>query len=132
MSYTIPDATAFKTRHPRFAAVSDGTVTLYIGEASRTVTERWSEDDYADGIMYLAAHLMVCEGAIAPTGVALGVGNQIKKTKAGEVEVEFATDDKGFGNGLVMRSYSSTIYGQRYLELSSRNVGVAGPAVMVV
>lgn len=133
MAYTIPTAPTFKTRHPRFAAVADGTVTLYITEASRTVTEAWSETDYGDGIMYLAAHLMVMEGAIDPTGVALGVGNQVKKTKAGEVEIEFATDAKPAGNVSLLRStYGLTIYGQRYLELAGRNGGVSDAAILVV
>ena len=132
MAHTIPTAATFKARHSRFAAVSDATVNLYIAEAARTVTTAWDENDYGDGIMYLSAHLMVMEGAIAPTGVSLGIGNQIKKTKAGEVEVEFATDAKKTGNGFSRDVYDATIYGQRYLELAARNGGMLAPVVLVV
>lgn len=132
MAHTIPTAVTFKARHPRFASVGNATVDLYIAEASRTVTTAWSEDDYGDGIMYLAAHLMVMEGAIDPTGVSLGIGNQVKKTKAGEVEVEFATDGRKTGNGFTRDVYDATIYGQRYLELASRNGGMLAPVVLVV
>lgn len=133
MSHAIPTAAAFKARHPRFAAVADATVNVYIAEAARTVTTAWSHDDYADGIMYLAAHLMVMEGALAPTAVALGVGNQIKSTKAGEVEVEFAADAKPDGtSSRLWQNYGATIYGQRYLELASRNGGASDAAILVV
>lgn len=133
MSYTVPSATTFKTRHPRFAEVADGTVTLYLAEAARTVTSSWSENDYADGIMYLAAHLMVMEGAVNPTGIAMGVGNQIKKVKAGEVETEFSTDARPAGiGGKLWATYGRTFYGQRYLDLAARNGGASDAAVVVV
>jgi hypothetical protein len=132
MAHTIPNAATFKARHPRFAALADATVDLLIAEAARTVTTDWAEEDYADGIMYLAAHLIVMEGLLDPTGTALGVGNQIKKTKAGEVEVEFATDAAPSGNGNVRDLYSRTSYGKRYLELAARNGGLCSPAVLVV
>lgn len=132
MAHTIPNAAAFKARHPRFSALADATVNLLIAEAARTVTTDWSEDDYADGIMYLAAHLMVMEGLLNPTGAALGVGNQVKKTKAGDVEVEFATNSGAISATNVRDLYSRTSYGQRYLELAARNVGVGSPAVLVV
>ena len=132
MAHTIPTAATFKARHPRFAAVSDASVNLYVAEAARTVTTVWAEADYADGIMFLAAHLMVMEGALAPTAVALGVGNQIKKTKAGEVEVEFAADAKPDGTSRLWQTYRATIYGQRYLELASRNGGASDAAILVV
>lgn len=133
MTYAVPSAATFKARHPRFAAVSDGTVDLYLAEASRTVGEAWSDDDGPDGIMYLAAHLMVLEGAIAPTGIAMGVGNQVKKVKAGDVETEFSTDAAPSGiSGKLWANYGRTIYGQRYLELAARNTGAASASVVVV
>lgn len=133
MSYDVPTAAAFIVRHPRFAAVAEGTITAYLAEASRTVTTAWSEGDYADGIMYLAAHEMVMEGAIDPTGVALGVGNQVKRTKAGSVEIEFDTAAQLAGNsGQLWATYGATIYGKKYLDLAARNGGQSDAAVLVV
>ena len=133
MSYTVPTSTTFKTRHLRFGAVVDGTVDLYLAEASRTVGTMWADADGPDGIMYLAAHTMVMEGALAPTGVALGVGNQVKRVKAGEVETEFSTDAKPDGiSGKLWATYGRTFYGQRYLDLAARNGGQSDAAVLVV
>lgn len=133
MTYAVPSAATFKTRHPRFAAVSDGTVDLYLADASRTVGATWADADGPHGIMYLAAHLMVMEGALAPTKTALGVGNQISRVKAGEVETEFSTDAKPDGiSGKLWATYGRTFYGQRYLDLAARNGGPSDAAVYVV
>ncbi len=133
MAYTVPTAATFKARHPRFASVTDGTVDLYLAEAGNQVGTEWADTDGPAGIMYLAAHMMIMEGALAPTKVSLGVGNQIKKVKAGEVETEFATDAKPDGiSGKLWATYGRTIYGQRYLDLASRHGGQSDAAVYVV
>lgn len=127
MTYSVPSAATFKARHPRFAAVADATVDLYLTDAAAQVGTTWSDTDGPAGIMYLAAHLMVMEGALDPTKVAAGVGNQIKKVKAGEVETEFAVDAANKNVGL-----SATVYGQRYSDLAARNGGQFSGAVLVV
>lgn len=128
----LPTAATFKARHPRFAAVGDATVDLYIAEAGRTVDETvWAATDYADGVMYLAAHLMEVEGAAKPTGKTLGTAGAIKKAKAGDVEVEYQPMMQS-GDGRSDVLYGSTIYGRRYLELASRNNGVGGAVILVV
>lgn len=129
MAHTIPTAAAFKIRHARFAAVADETVEIFLAEASRTVTTSWREIDYGDGIMYLAAHLMVMEGMGG--GNAIGVAGGIKKVKAGDVETEFHGAQSGIG-GKVWATYGATIYGQRYLELAARNGGQSDAAILVV
>lgn len=133
MSYTVPSASTFKARHPRFASVLDGTVDLYLAEAASHVGTAWTDADGPAGIMYLAAHLMTMEGAIAPTKIAMGVGNQIKKVKAGDVETEFSTDAKSSAiGGKAWATYGTTVYGQRYLDLAARNGGQSDAAVVVV
>lgn len=127
----LPTAAEFKARHPRFAAVLDATVNLYIAEAGRTVDETvWAASDYADGVMYLAAHLMEMEGARTPTGNPAGTAGAVKRKKAGQVEIEYHAPQQMSGRS--GRLYETTIYGQRYMELAARNGGVGGPAVMVV
>lgn len=129
MAHTIPTPEVFKARHARFATVADITCGLFLSEAARTVTIAWSETDYGDGIMYLAAHLMVMEGIGG--GNAIGIAGGIKKTKAGEVEVEFHGTAGGIG-GKAWATYGGTIYGQRYLDLAARNGGQGDAAVVVV
>ena len=135
MPYTIPTAAEFKARHSKFTAVPDALVTSMIAEAARTVTISWCETDYADGIMYLAAHLMVEEGAIAVAGGSTSAPNvtgPVKKMKADEVSVEFDTPGARMESKLA-GIYGSTIYGRRYIELAMRNGnGATGGAVLVV
>lgn len=127
----LPTAAELKVRHPRFAAVDDTTVDVYIAEAGRTVLDTvWAASDYADGVMYLAAHLMEMEGAIAPTGNPVGMSGQVKKKKAGEVEIEYHAPANH--SQLSDDLYRTTIYGRRYLELAARNGGVGAPAILVV
>lgn len=133
MSYAVPSAATFKARHSRFASVSDGTVDLYLADAGNHIGTAWADGDGPRGIMFLAAHMMIMEGALAPTSTALGVGNQIKKTKAGEVEVEFSTDAKPDGiSGKLWATYGMTSYGRSYLDLAMRNGGQSDAAVLVV
>lgn len=133
MTVTVPSSATFKARHPRFASVGDDTVTLYLNEASRSVSSCWNADDATSAIMYLAAHMMVMEGALNPTGNAPGIGNQITAVKAGEVETEFSTDTIPAGvSGQLWATYGSTIYGRRYLDLAARNGGQSQAAVLVV
>lgn len=125
MAYTVPTAAEFKARHIRFASIADGTVTAYLAEAGARVGASWSDADGPAGIMYLAAHMMIMEGAAAPTKTAPGVGVQVKKVKAGEVETEFAIDQS--------RGFSATVYGEQYQELANRNgTGTVSAAVLVV
>lgn len=128
----LPTAATFKARHPRFAAVADATIDLYIAEAGIDVdADVWADADYAPGVMYLAAHLMEMEGAVAPTGKTIGTAGAIKKAKAGDVEVEYQAMQTT-GNSRLDATYGQTIYGRRYMELAARNTGLGGPIVLVV
>lgn len=117
---TTPTAAEFKARHPRFDAVGDALVDIYLAEAALSCPDSWGADQAA-GIMYLAAHLMSEEGALDPTNAAPGTGARVKKVKAGEVETEFAQDGEG---------YNSTVYGRRFAELQRKNAG--GNALILV
>lgn len=129
----LPTASEFKARHPRFDAVVDATVTLYLAEAGRSVDEDcWRAEDYSDGVMYLAAHLMIEEGAVNPTGPSAGTSGAIKKAKAGDVEVEYQPQTMGGDKSRLWATYGSTIYGRRYAELLARQGLGGSPAVLVV
>lgn len=121
MSYAIPSAAEFKARHTAFASVADGTIDVMLAEASRSVSTQWSEADYGDAIMYLAAHLIAEEQSSGGPNAASKAG-AIKRVKADTVEIEYA------GSFLSDANLSSTVYGRRFLALRQRNV----PAVLVV
>lgn len=121
MAHTVPSAAAFKARHTPFAAVADETVTMFLVEASRSVSTSWSEQDYGDAIMYLAAHLMHEEG-IAGGQSAVAAAGPIKRVKADTVEIEYA------GLYGLDAALGTTVYGRRFMELRRRN----SPGVLAV
>jgi hypothetical protein len=121
MSYTVPTASEFKARHTGFASVADGTVTAMLAEASRSVSTCWAEGDYADAIMYLAAHLIAEETSAGGTSAASKAG-PIKRVKADTVEIEY------MGGNVSDASLGLTIYGRRFLALRHRNA----PRALVV
>lgn len=121
MAYTSPTPAEFKARHPKFAAVADGLVSGLLGEAGRIASQSWTEPDWRDAVLNLAAHLALEEGAIASnTG--------LKKVKAGDAEAEFDTPSARL-SGDDGTTYGSTTYGRRFLAIFRRySVG----AVLVV
>lgn len=114
MAHTVPDAAAFKLRHPSFASVADVTVTAMLAEASRSVSTQWSEADYADAIMYLAAHLIAEENSAGGISAASKAG-PIERVKADSVEIQYAAGAKNDG------VFDTTVYGRRFKELRKRN-----------
>ena len=122
MPYTVPTATQFRSRFPRFAAVDSDCIEANIADAARNVDETWFEDDYQPAIMFLAAHLLVMEGAL---GGAIDTPGLITSEKLGDASVTYGNavaDSKNISD------YGSTNYGRRYQELLRKNV----PAVLVV
>lgn len=124
MSYTVPSATAFKARHATFSAVADAAVDAMLAEAARSVSQCWSEGDYTDGIMYLAAH-MIAEEQSAGGATAASKAGPIRRVKADTVEIEYAGS---FLSTLTDAELVSTVYGRRFLALRRRN----SPGVLVV
>lgn len=124
MPYTLPTAAQFKAKFPTFAAVGDPTIDLAIQEASASVDQSWIEADYQPAILYLAAHILTIDGALAATaelGDAAGVVHSglVSKMKVGDVDVTLAGGGSaGAGAATGLRS---TGYGLRYLELLRRN-----------
>lgn len=124
----VPTLAEYRARHPRFNAVSDALTEAYLAAAARRVDETvWSATDYADGVLYLTAHLMLSEGATDPSGPPPGT---LKRVKAGRVEVEYAPQPNDV-TGL-RALYGTTVYGRQFLELLIRNQFVCGPGVLVV
>lgn len=118
MAHDLPTAEQFKARHPKFASVADDTVSAMLLEASRSVRQCWPAADYADGVMYLAAHMIAEENSGGGVSAASKSG-AIKRVKADTVEIEYS--DRKASAGALDAAYGSTIYGQRYLKLLRRN-----------
>jgi len=120
-------AAQLKARFPgAFDSLSDAVANACIAEAAATILEATWGSDYDTGLLYLTAHLL--ERTVPKSGSPLGpaaVSGQLKRWKAGDLEVEFAQYATG-GSGLES-DYRSTAYGCRYLEL--RRIHQGGPRV---
>jgi hypothetical protein len=110
-------ATQLKARFPgAFDSLADAVVDACIAEAAATILEATWGSDYDTGLLYLTAHLL--ERTVPKAGSPLGpaaVSGQLKRWKAGDLEVEFAQYATG-GSGLES-DYRSTAYGCRDPEL---------------
>lgn len=118
--YTKPIAGHLIARYPAFSAVSPSTVSFWLTDAERYVTEAWSEGDYAAGLMALAAHNMALAG-YGTGGTLAQIPRGVSRFKSGSLDVTL-TDQAANGSG-----YDSTIYGAEYASLLRRNR--AGPFV---
>lgn len=140
MAYSTPTATEFKTRYPEFSAVGDATVNAMIAEAELQVGSTWIEDDRRPAVMALAAHWMVLEGEPTRTTSGGSTGGGTSTSEAATYTVGDVTTKIESGSGTTTSTttstgsvftgvaYTSTIYGQRYLQLLRRSF----PAVVVV
>lgn len=122
MPYTIPTAQDLKDRHPAFSDTPDSQVEAVITDASRWVDETWLEDDYRPALMFLAAHMLVGEGALGGDTSAPGPVTSYKLGDASET----------YGNAVdpsrSISDFGTTVYGRRYMAL----LRVNQPAVAIV
>lgn len=111
MPYEKPTAAQLKARHPAFSELADPYIDAVIADANRFVDETWCEPDYQPAIMFLAAHMLVCEGAL---GGDVDTPGPVVSDKLGDAAVTYAN---AVDSSKSVSDYSSTAYGRRYLEL---------------
>lgn len=126
MAYTQATASDLKARFPRFAAVADETVEIYLTDARRRVDATWTEDDRAMGEMLLACHLMTLEGLGSGTEAQIaaeGLGD-FTSVKSGQFSFSRSSGSDAMAAAGTMKS---TSYGRRWLDLAKINRG--GPRI---
>jgi hypothetical protein len=122
--YMKPVPAHLQTRYPAFADIASSTIAYWLTDAERTVTNAWTEGDYAAGLMALAAHNMALAGYGTDVAAVATIPAGVSRFKSGALEVNF-TDQAA--NNRAAGGYDSTRYGQEYLALLRRNR--AGPLV---
>ena len=140
MAYTLPVAGDLKSRFPEFADVANATVAPFINAASLWVDDSWSERDYPNAIIYLAAHyLQMYQKALLSTssggGGGGGSGSEeittfVSEIKFEDFDIKFGSGGKSSssttgGGGAVSSSaalLAMTPYGMLYEQLRDRNV----------
>lgn len=131
---TPPTAAAFKERFPIFGKLTKEHIDGILIEALAYVDETWVEPDRDPALMYMAAHLLVREGALA-AGQA-GVVNTLTRgpvtsVRVGDVSTTYggeAAGGSGSGGAGGEAWLLSTEYGKRFARLRRRSF----PAVFVV
>lgn len=121
MSYTDPTPAEFKTRFPKFDAVVDATVELFLEEAQTYVSDAWvTQADYTQGQFLYAAHLLTLDGfgvgAEAEFATAGLLG--FKSITSGKVSVTRDAGESSTASGTL----TQTQYGKRFKELQTRNI----------
>jgi len=106
MPYTTPTASELKTRHPAFIDSDSDYVDAVIADANRFVDDSWFIDDYQPAIMFLAAHMLICEGAL--NGSVKGV---ITSEAMGDASASYDNSQPSVSD------YHSTSYGRRFVAL---------------
>jgi hypothetical protein len=123
--YAKPLPPHLKARYAAFAAVDAGTIQYWLTDAERSVTDAWTEGDYAAGLMSLAAHNMALAGYGTDASALASIPAGVSRFKSASFEMAF-TDDAA--NARSNGALSSTRYGQEYANLLARNRG--GPMIM--
>lgn len=122
MAYVRPTPADLKTKLPKFEPVGDPIVQLALDEAARSVDETWTEGDFANAQIYLAAHILTMDGhggGAEAEVFANGMGS-FKSMSSGSLSL--SRGDKATGDGDA-GLYGATSYGQRFWELAMRNQG---------
>lgn len=126
MAYTAPTVAEFKARFATFEAVADLTIQGALDRAARMVDETWTEGDFAEAIMQLAAHYLTLDGF--GTGAAAEINAQglqgVSEIKSGSFQVKFADGGAAGGSG-VPAEYAGTPYGLSFWRLLKLNM--SGP-----
>ena len=116
----LPTVDDFRERFPEFEERSDEEIEMAISDAGDEISESvWMEKDYANGVLFLAAHFMtagIAQGEFITDG-----GPPIKAESIGRLSTTYGDPAKS-------GDYTSTNYGNRYLRLLRRNV----PRLLVV
>lgn len=127
VGYTLPTVAWLKLMYPAFVTVPDAQVQAFIDRAGRTVTSAWDVDDYADGVLLLACHLMVLSG-LGGGAEAQAYANGMsayQSVRSGQLSL---TKGSGAGSGAdgVPSPWNGSQYGVQFYWLAKRNVpGVA-------
>jgi hypothetical protein len=125
MAYVAPTPSQFKARFaPVFAAVDDPTIQGALDRAARMVDTSWTEGDYAEARMLLAAHDLTLEGVGASAVAAeILLGGTIKKRSEGDHVIEFATPSGASAGAAQSGPYGGTVYGRKFWMLLRQNKG---------
>ena len=124
MAYTAPTVAQFQARFATFGAVEDLTIQGALDRAARMVDESWTEGDFAEARMQLAAHYLTIDGF--GTGAAAEINAQglhgVSEIKSGSFNVKFA-DGGGAAASGVPAEYAGTPYGLSFWRLLKLNQG---------
>ncbi len=116
----MPDTPAladFRARYPGFASTADETVEAYLSDATQKVSTAIPAAQQAVAIMMITAHDLtrLGEGDRQEASFAKARAAGVRAITDGPTKVEFERSDN-----LRASAYSSTQWGQQYLDLLMR------------
>jgi len=121
--YIMPTPGNLKARFaPVFNSVDPGRLQIALTNAARQVDNTWTEGDYAEAIMQLAAHFLTREGVGTSAAAQFWAnGGVVKREKGADHEIEIAVNSAITGGGSGSDPFASTPYGQEFIAIRRRN-----------
>lgn len=113
MAYEVPTVDDFIERFPDFADREEEPIQFALDAASRQVDESWTEGDFEEAILQLAAHVLLT----SEVGAAAGSDEGIKSLTIGPLSLAFDVEGR-----LSMSKLETSTYGQTFLGLRRRNI----------
>jgi Protein of unknown function (DUF4054) len=108
----LPTVDEFRERFPEFDETSDELIEFALADAGDGISDTiWMEKDYANGVMFLAAHFLT---AGTTQSEVITSGESIRSESIGRISTTY-------GDAAKSSDYASTEYGNRYLRLLRRN-----------
>lgn len=120
MSVTIPTASSIKLKFPEFQSQQDTAIEFAIEEARLGVDDSWNAAEGTIALMYLAAHHMMVTISRAESAT----GQRLRSESMDGMSKTYDVDEQRPSAA----DYSTTSYGERYLELASKNA----PGVLLI
>jgi len=108
----LPSVDDFRERFPEFEDTSDENIEFALSDAGDEVdADVWMTKDYANGVMFLAAHFLT---AATTQSTTITEGEFIKSESIGRISTTYGDPTKS-------SDYTSSEYGNRYTRLLRRN-----------
>jgi Protein of unknown function (DUF4054) len=133
--YTFPTVDDFRAKFPEFADLDDAYIQILLDDAGRAVDQTWTEGDYTNAILFLAAHYheldLMATTASDATAEGVPAGQTITSEHIGPISISYGKTGAGTSSGsggAHASTLDSTVYGQRYQDLLIKNI----PAVLVI
>lgn len=129
MAYAAVTPAAFKVAKPQFVGVDDVLVQVYLDMAGRAADGSWDEEDYTNGVVAFACHLMTIDGKGTDAESRSHGKGMAEMQTIKSADLTLVRFQRAAGSSTMYQDWlASTACGKYYLMLLKLNRG--GPRVV--